>query len=250
MKAQKFGHGVFLSSMPDFKSTQKVRCFYGSPETFWGWALMTHLKQTVWVMIVAILGVGNVMATEEAEYTVVLKDQSFEVRDYEPHILAETIVDGKFSNAGNKAFGRLFKYISGDNTSQQTIEMTSPVAQEAESEKIDMTSPVGQKRENDSWVVSFMMPASYTMETLPQPKDPKITLRQVPRQRMAVVRYSGTWSEKGYQNHKNKLDAWINENGFRAIGEPVWARYNPPFMPWFLRRNEVLVPIVIPVDIE
>ncbi|WP_227498751.1 SOUL family heme-binding protein [Marinobacter sp. ELB17] len=188
------------------------------------------------------------MATEEAEYTVVLKDKNFEVRDYEPHILAETIVDGKFSNAGNKAFGRLFKYISGDNTSQQTIEKTSPVAQEAESEKIDMTSPVSQKRENDSWVVSFMMPASYTMETLPAPKDPKVVLRQVPTQRIAVVRYSGTWSEEGYQNNKNKLDAWINENGFRVIGEPAWARYNPPFMPWFLRRNEVLVRIVIPVD--
>lgn len=143
---------------------------------------MTHLKQTVGIVFLTILGLGNVMATEEAEYTVVLKDQDFEVRDYAPHILAETVVDGKFSNAGNKAFGRLFKYISGDNTSQQKIEMTSPVAQKAESEKIDMTSPVGQQRVNDNWVVSFMMPASYTMETLPQPKDPKITLRQVPVQ--------------------------------------------------------------------
>ncbi len=177
MNAQKSAHGAFLSSMPDFKGTQKVRCFYGSPESVWWWALMTHLKQIVWVMIVAILGVGNVMATEEAEYTVVLKDQDFEVRDYEPHILAETIVDGKFSNAGNKAFGRLFKYIAGDNTSQQ---------------KIEMTSPVGQKRENDSWVVSFMMPASYTMETLPQPKDPKITLRQVPVQFPASKRCGKT----------------------------------------------------------
>ena len=211
---------------------------------------MAHLKQAVWVMIVAILGVGNVMATEEAEYTLVLKDQDFEVRDYEPHILAETIVDGKFSSAGNKAFGRLFKYISGDNTSQQKIEMTSPVAQEAESEKIDMTSPVGQQRVNDSWVVSFMMPASYTMETVPQPKNPKITLRQVSTQRMAVVRYSGTWSEKGYRNHRDKLDAWVKENDFSVIGGPVWARYNPPFMPWFLRRNEVLVPIAIAADTE
>jgi len=207
---------------------------------------MTHLKQTVGIVFLTILGLGNVMATEEAEYTVVLKDQDFEVRDYAPHILAETVVDGKFSNAGNKAFGRLFKYISGDNTPQQKIEMTSPVAQEAESEKIDMTSPVGQKRENDSWVVSFMMPASYTMETLPQPKDPKIILRQVLAQRMAVVRYSGTWSEKGYRNNRDKLDAWAKENDFRVIGEPAWARYNPPFMPWFLRRNEVLMPIAMP----
>jgi effector-binding domain-containing protein len=250
MTAQKFEHGAFLASVSDFKGTQKTRSFYGSPESVWWWALMTHLKQAVWVMIVAILGVGSVMATEEAEYTVVLKDQDFEVRDYEPHILAETTVDGKFSNAGNKAFGRLFKYISGDNRSQQKIEMTAPVAQEAESEKIDMTSPVGQTRENDSWVVSFMMPAFYTMDTVPQPINPAITLRQVPAQRMAVVRYSGTWSEKGYQNNKNELNAWIAKNGFRVMGEPVWARYNAPFMPWFLRRNEVLVPIAMTAGTE
>ena len=211
---------------------------------------MTRVKQVAWMVIVAILGVGNAMATEEAEYTVVRTEQNFEVRDYAPHLLAETRVDGKFSNAGNKAFGRLFKYISGNNTSRQKIEMTSPVAQEAESEKIDMTSPVGQQRANGSWVVSFTMPASYSLDTLPQPKDPKITLRQVPSQRTAVVRYSGSWSEKGYRRNKDKLDVWIAENGFHVIGEPIWARYNPPFMPWFLRRNEVMVPISIPSDNE
>jgi hypothetical protein len=110
--------------------------------------LMVHIRWVVWTVFVAIFGVGNAMAVEEAEYTVALKEQSFELRRYEPHILAETIVDGDFDSAGNKAFSRLFKYISGNNKSREKVEMTSPVGQGAASEKIDMTSPVGQQREN------------------------------------------------------------------------------------------------------
>jgi hypothetical protein len=207
---------------------------------------MTHLKQLVSVILAAIIGSGNAMAVEEAKYTVELKEQHFEVRKYDPHVLAETLVDGDFAKAGNKAFNKLFDYISGNNLSRQKIAMTAPVAQEAESEKIDMTSPVGQQQVNGSWAVSFMMPATYSLETLPQPKDPEVTLRQVPPRHIAAVRYSGFWSEKAYTRNQQELGAWIDKNGFRVIGEPIWARYNPPFMPWFLRRNEVLVPIEMP----
>jgi len=93
------------------------------------------------------------------------------------------------------------------------------------------------------WAVSFMMPAAYTMETLPEPEDPEVTLRQVPARRMAVVRYSGFWSEKGYLQNKSKLESWISAKGLTIIGDPIWARYNPPFTLWFLRRNEILFPI-------
>ncbi len=86
-----------------------------------------------------------------------------------------------------------------------------------------------------------MMPASYTLETLPAPEDPKVTLRQVPARRMAAVRYSGFWSEKNYLQYKLALESWIHEKGFTIAGDPIWARYNPPFTPWFLRRNEVLM---------
>lgn len=190
------------------------------------------------------------MSVEEAKYTVVLKDQSFEVRRYEPHVLAETIVDGDFDGAGNKAFSRLFKYISGNNKSRQKVAMTSPVSQGAASEKIDMTSPVGQQRENGRWAVSFMMPSSYSLETLPEPNDPNVTLRQVPARYIAAVRYSGFWSEEGYRRNKDQLEAWMNKKDLRVVGEPIWARYNPPFTPWFLRRNEILVPIAKPFDSE
>jgi len=183
------------------------------------------------------------MAIEEAEYTVVLKEDRFEVREYQPHIVAETSVDGDFEDAGDEAFDRLFEYISGNNKSRQKIEMTAPVGQVAASQKIDMTSPVGQMEVDGRWAVSFMMPASFTLKTIPEPKDPNVILRQIPARKMAAVRYSGFWSEKGYLRNKAKLEAWIDEKGFSTAGEPVWARYNPPFMPWFLRRNEILVPI-------
>lgn len=186
------------------------------------------------------------MATEEAEYTTVLTEDDFEVRTYQPHILAEISIEGKFDGAGSKAFGRLFKYISGNNTSRQSIEMTAPVTQEPQSEKIQMTSPVAQQQAGDSWAVSFMMPAASSMETLPVPNDPNIVLRQVPARHMAALRYSGTWSEKNYASHKDRLDAWIQGKGFTVTGEAVWARYDPPFKPWFLRRNEILIPIALP----
>ena len=202
------------------------------------------------VVVIALLGADSAMAIEEAEYTVVLKEERFELRKYKPHILAETIVDGDFEEAGDEAFGRLFKYISGNNKSRQRVEMTSPVGQAATSQKIDMTSPVGQKEENGGWAVSFMMPASFTLETLPEPKDPNVILRQVPARHIAAVRYSGFWSEKGYLRNKAKWEAWIKKMGLSTVGEPIWARYNPPFMPWFLRRNEILVPVGDPAQNE
>jgi len=110
-------------------------------------------------------------------------------------------------------------------------------------EEIKMTAPVGQQRVQESWAISFMMPASYTLETLPEPDDPKVMLRQVPARRIAAVRYSGFWSEKNFHRYKLELESWIHERGLTIVGDPIWARYNPPFTPWFLRRNEILIPV-------
>ncbi|MBW4056872.1 MAG: heme-binding protein [Proteobacteria bacterium] len=183
------------------------------------------------------------MATEEAPYTIIKTDDIFELREYAPQVLAEIIVDGDLEGAGNKAFRPLFRYISGDNKSRGKIAMTSPVSQEHTGEKISMTAPVSQQSVQGKWAVSFMMPASYTMETLPTPDDPNIKLRQVPARRVAAVRYSGFWSEKKFLRYKQELENWITANNLKVIGEPVWARYNPPFTIWFLRRNEILIPI-------
>ena len=197
------------------------------------------------IVVVAVIIIGSMvtMAIEEAKYKVLEKDKKFEIRDYAPHILAEIIVEGDLEEAGNKAFNRLFRYISGDNRSRKKVAMTAPVSQQPMGEKIKMTAPVGQRRVQEKWAVSFMMPASYTLKTLPEPEDPDITLRQVPARRMAAVRYSGFWSEKRYIRYKLELDSWIHNRNLTIVGDPIWARYNPPFTPWFLRRNEILIPV-------
>jgi len=204
------------------------------------------MKRTIRLALVTVavtLGAMNTMAVEEAPYKVVKKDNRFEIRDYAAHVLAETIVEGDLEDAGNNAFYRLFNYISGNNRSRTKVAMTAPVSQQSVGEKIAMTAPVEQRRANANWAVSFTMPDSYTLESLPVPEDPTVTLRQVPARRMAVVRYSGFWSEKRYLKFKTQLEAWISEMGLTTAGDPVWARYNPPFTPWFLRRNEILIPV-------
>lgn len=183
------------------------------------------------------------MATEEASYKAITKEGSFEIRDYDAHLLAETRVDGTFEDAGNVAFRRLFKYISGENRQREKISMTAPVGQQVKGQKIAMTAPVGLRAEAGQWGVSFMMPSSFTLETLPLPTDPAVTLRAIPARRMASVRYGGVWSGENYQRHLKILQEWLQKKDLQVTGEPVWARYNPPFTPWFLRRNEILIPI-------
>ena len=195
-----------------------------------------------WILcVIALVMFGKSMAIEEAKYNVLLKEDDFEVREYEPFVVAETIVDDTFEDAGSKAFQKLFKYISGNNQTQQEIAMTAPVSQT--SQKIDMTAPVAQQKSGEGWGVSFMMPSSFTLETLPTPTDPLVNLRQMDQQLMASVQYSGFWSESNYLENKAKLETWINSKGYQSSAAPIWARYNAPFTPWFLRRNEVLVPI-------
>lgn len=207
---------------------------------------MLRIALISWVTITTLLLAGNAMAVEEAKYNVLREEDGFELREYESHILAETTVDGAFEDAGSEAFGRLFKYISGNNKQQQKVAMTSPVGQEPSSQNIKMTSPVGQQKQDEKWVVSFMMPASFELETTPEPKDPKVSISEVPARLIAAVRYSGFWSEKSYLRNLEKLQNWIENSRLTPVGEPIWARYNPPFMPWFLRRNEILIPVTSP----
>ena len=185
----------------------------------------------------------TVMGIEEAEYVVVEKEGDFELRNYEPFIVAETIVEGDFSNVGNVGFRRLYGYISGNNRKQASISMTAPVRQETSSEKISMTAPVSQEQVGSKWRITFMMPSQYTMETLPEPLDPNVKLKKESERVMAALRYSGTWSQHRYDEKEARLFEWIEKRGLKALGEPIFARYNSPFMPWFLRRNEVLIPV-------
>ena len=204
--------------------------------------MMKYLGQMALSMVLMSVGT-TVMAIEETAYRVVKKDQQFELRDYAPHVLAETIAEGDMGQAGNSSFRVLFRYITGSNQSQTKVAMTAPVSQQPVSEKISMTVPVSQQRMDDKWVVSFAMPAVYTLENAPKPTDARVVLRQVPARQVASVTYSGLWTDKNYLQHKQELEAWIRKSGFSASGEPVLARYNAPLTPWFLRRNEVLIPV-------
>ena len=150
---------------------------------------------------------------------------------------------GDLEAVGNEGFRRLYAYISGENMKKQSISMTAPVGQEAGSQKIAMTAPVKQEKNDDQWRITFLMPAEYTLEMLPEPKDTRVILAQEPGRLMAAVKYSGTWSEEGYEENKALLEEYIQKRGLTIAGAPVWARYDPPFMPWFLRRNEVLIPV-------
>lgn len=190
---------------------------------------------------------GEAVAIEKAKYDVVEQSDDFELRRYAPQIVAETIVDGDFDDVGNEGFRRLAAYIKGENRKRQSISMTGPVSQSEESEKIAMTAPVNQQKAGQRWRITFMMPSEYSMETLPEPMDERIALKQVPGQLVASLRYSGTWSRKRYEEKRAQLMSILLERGLKPLSEPIYARYDPPFMPWFLRRNEVLISVE-PVD--
>lgn len=204
------------------------------------------------------------MATEEPDYRVLRESEAFELRHYAPYLVAETTVEGGFDEAGSRAFGILASYIFGDNRQKQKLEMTAPVNQrpaEAQggSERIEMTAPVAQRRadarageglrsaaDGDRHVLSFVMPERFTLETLPVPSDPRVTLRRVPARLVAARRYSGRWTEANYRRNERALLEALREAGLTPVGTPVYARYNAPFSLWPLRRNEVLIEVAPP----
>jgi hypothetical protein len=111
-----------------------------------------------------------------------------------------------------------------------------------------MTAPVAQQADGTGYRVAFIVPAKYTLDTVPKPSDPTVEIRAVPAQLIATWRYSGRWTTANYQQHEAKLRHAITTRGFKVTGEPILARYNPPFMPAFLRRNEVLIPVKRPTS--
>ena len=208
------------------------------------------------VVLITLFLAVPALATEEAKYKVVSSDGNVEIRRYEPQILAEVIIQGDIGEASNRAFRPLFNYISGDNQTRsgdsQKIAMTAPVSQRraetSEGLQIAMTAPVSVQSASDQdsnlWAVSFMMPADFTMENTPLPTNANVSIREVPARLVAAIKYSGTWSAKRYQRNKGELQQWLQASQFEANGEPVWARYNSPMSLPFLRRNEVLIPVV------
>ena len=179
-------------------------------------------------------------AIDEPAFTVVQITDVFEVRQYAPYLVAEVLVPGPVNEAGSQGFNLLGGYIFGKNKGERKLEMTAPVTQQAAPPvKLEMTAPVTQTATPGGFLVQFVMPKGYTLATLPEPLDARVKLREVPGGRVAVIRFSGTWSQSTYDEHLEKLRSALAAAGMATTGEPVSSRYNSPFSLPFLRRNEI-----------
>ena len=193
-----------------------------------------------------VLGLLSPMANaiEEPKYTVVRQYEVFEVREYAPYLVAEVVVPGPAGEAGSQGFRILAGYIFGKNKGERKISMTAPVAQAPAPAKIEMTAPVTQAAADGGYVVQFVMPSEYTLETLPEPLDPQVRLKGVSGGRYAVIRYSGSWSDDNYKEHLEKLARGVEAAGLRTTGSPIYSRYDAPYVPWFMRRNEIWIRLI------
>ena len=180
------------------------------------------------------------MATEEPAFELVRQLGAVEIRQYAPYVVAEVEVEGSAESAGNTAFPILAGYIFGKNKGERKMAMTAPVTQTAAPMKMAMTAPVTQTASAEGrYVVQFVLPASVSLATAPEPLDARVKLREVPASKVAVIRYRGTWSQANYDEHLALLRQALTEAQLTWAGEPVFSRYDPPLMPWFLRRNEI-----------
>ena len=184
-------------------------------------------------------------AIDEPAYTVVQTTDVFEVRQYAPYLVAEVVVPGPVSEAGNQGFSLLGGYIFGKNKGERKLEMTAPVTQQAAPPvKLEMTAPVTQAATPGGFLVQFVLPKGYTLATLPEPLDAKVKLREVPGNRVAVICFSGSWSQSLYEEKLQTLRGTLSAAGMATVGEPVSSRYNSPFSLPFLRRNEIWLNLV------
>ncbi|MET4135300.1 heme-binding protein [Pseudarthrobacter sp. PvP090] len=185
--------------------------------------------------------------TEQQPYELVRQFAHFELRRYPAYVVAEIQVNSTFDRAGNAAFRHLFNYISGNNNARQKLAMTAPVIQElGPSQKLAMTAPVLQSGPlpgsagTADFVVAFVLPEGLTAETAPVPADPQVKIRTIPGSLAAVLQFSGSSSEAAFERRNKGLQAALVLAGLKPVGPPRFARFDPPFKPWFLRRNEVV----------
>ncbi|MBW4049149.1 MAG: heme-binding protein [Proteobacteria bacterium] len=189
------------------------------------------------------------MATEEPPFKASLQEGAFEVRDYPALVVAEVTVGGDRGAASYAGFRLLAGYIFGGNTRRQSIAMTAPVVQSASgSETIAMTAPVLQSGNSGAWSMRFIMPVGSTLESLPVPNDQRVHLLALPPTRQAVVRFSGLANEGDIVKKTAELMAFVAAHQLPVTGPASLARYNPPWTLWFLRRNEVMLPLALATE--
>lgn len=193
------------------------------------------------LLIGLIMAAPSAHAVEEPRWSLVYEDGPFQIRDYAATIVAETEIEGERGAAINEGFRRLARFIFGGNVPNQEIAMTAPVTQRAAGERIAMTAPVTQTLSGARWVVTFYMPPGATLRDMPRPLDPSVIVREQPRRRVAVLRFTGLGGESNLARRVNELRQRIAARGEVAAGPATYAFYNPPWtLPW-MRRNEVMV---------
>ena len=210
-------------------------------------------------LLLGFLWMGSAMAVEEPKYKVLSTDGSFEVRHYQPLLMAEVLVDGDMDEASGKGFRLIADYIFGNNQSEvdaasSKIAMTAPVIVSAQSSKIAMTAPVGIEAQSPppetggptKWRVYFVMPSQYTLSTIPKPKNKAVSLREVPDKYFVVHKYSGFNTDSKIQRLNEETLAWSRAKGLKILGAPQLARYDPPWTLPMFRRNEIMVEVSAP----
>ena len=220
---------------------------------------MLKLKLPAFLLTLSVLWMGNAMAIEEPTFKVLVSDGSFEIRQYAPMLIAETLVEGDMDEASSKGFRLIADFIFGNNQVSDSqikskIAMTAPVTAEPQSSKISMTAPVTLEPTSAAmtmqtakqWRISFVMPSQYTLENIPKPKNNAVRLKEIPGKYFAVQTYSGFNTLARVQRKTDETLEWAGQRSLKVIGTPQISRYDPPWTLPMFRRNEILVEIAKP----
>ena len=207
--------------------------------------LLRKPRVNIFSLLIFIFWGTNLSALEEPKYSVLKEYENFEIRNYDSYLVAEVDIEGSYNKTGNEAFRILAGYIFGDNQSSTKMNMTAPVESEAiqPSERMNMTAPVFSNKNVNGYTYRFVMESKYTQETLPVPNNSKIRINEIKDRVMAVISFSGRWSQKNFEKHEQILVNDLKNEGIGVASEAIYARYNAPFTPWFLRRNEIMFEI-------
>jgi SOUL heme-binding protein len=197
---------------------------------------VSHMNSCSILILTTVIAIGlpaSAVGIEKLEYTIEAHVGEVEIRNYASHLLATMSVNEDFESAGNSGFRPLFRFITGQNANEEDISMTAPVL---------------QAPDRQGWQVSFVMPRQYDSGSLPAPTDTRIRIVAVPGERLAAIQYSGNWSKARFEAFETRLVETISKSEWEICGNARWARYDPPFMPTFMRRNEVLLPVGKPCN--
>lgn len=216
-------------------------------------------------LIPLVLLAMALLTIDEPRHQIVDTPDGFELRDYAPYIVAETEVTADFAQASDPAFRRLVDYVQGNNVGGRRLPMIAPVMQQRLQHPLDTNTTIDrpaptqaqaqdQRPARESaddptaqrWLFRFALPKEYRLPMLPRPLDEQVRLRRLEPGRVAALRYRGNWSEERFREKADELLEHLHVARLVPVGTPVFARYNTAFVPWFLRRNEVLIQVEVP----